>query len=274
MRNWRNTCRACRPIATATACENGESDRMISISRMGASWAALATLGFACALPAAAQAQKEGGAIFTCTAASGRRLTSDRPIAECMDREQRVLNKDGSLRMIMPPSLTADERAAAEDAEKKKVAEAAAKKDAIRRDRNLLARYPNEAAHKAARDKALDDTRGAIEASEKRLAELQRDRKPLEGEAEFYKGKPLPAKLKRDMDAIDVALEAQRSTVSNQRIELGRINALYDAELAYLKKLWAGAEPGSLGPLPQAGAPAASVPALATTTKPAAPKKP
>lgn len=207
------------------------------------------------------QAQPRGidpGAIFTCTSATGRRLTSDRPIAECLDREQRVLNKDGSLRMVMPPSLTADERAALEDAEKRKQQERAAKLDAIRRDRNLLARYPNEAAHAKARDAALEPAHNAIASSEKRLAELQKERKPLQAETEFYQDKPLPAKLKNQIESIDVSIQAQRATVATQHAEVSRINANFDAELARLRQLWGGAVPGSLGPLPMTSAASAT----------------
>ena len=39
-------------------------------------------------------------------------------------------------------------------------------------------------------------------------------------------------------------------TFETQVAETNRINALYDAELARLRKLWGGAQPGSLGPLP------------------------
>ena len=42
----------------------------------------------------------------------------------------------------------------------------------------------------------------------------------------------------------------RRSLAQNQVAETDRINALYDAELARLRKLWGGAQPGSLGPLP------------------------
>ncbi|HET7868163.1 MAG TPA: DUF4124 domain-containing protein, partial [Burkholderiaceae bacterium] len=42
-------------------------------------------------VPAAAQAAGSAGSgIYSCTDARGRRLTSDRPIIECLDREQRV----------------------------------------------------------------------------------------------------------------------------------------------------------------------------------------
>lgn len=203
--------------------------------------------------PAAAQQPtvKEGGAIFTCTSAAGRRLTADRPIAECLDREQRVLNRDGSLRMILQPSLTADERAALEEAERRKVQERIARQDAVRRDRNLLARYPNEAAHERARQVALEPVRDSVLASQKRVAELEKERKPLVSETEFYAGKPLPAKLRNQIGEIDASLRAQQELLVTQQAEVGRISALFDAELVRLRKLWGGAAPGSLGALPQ-----------------------
>lgn len=187
--------------------------------------------------------------IYTCTTADGRKLTSDRLISECVSREQQVRNADGSVRMVIPPSLTADERSQAEAAERRKVAERAALADAVRRDRSLLARYPNEAAHQKAREAALDDVRNAVAQTQHRDAELRKERKPLLDEAEFYKGKPLPPKLREQLDANDAAIEAQRALVQNQASERDRINAVYDAELARLRRLWAGAAPGSLGPL-------------------------
>jgi hypothetical protein len=223
-------------------------------------WAALATA----ATQALAQAKPAAkGAIFTCVNASGRTLTADRPIAECLDREQRVLNGDGSLRTTLPPSLTSDERAALEESERRKLQERAARQDAIRRDRNLLSRYPDNAAHSRARQLALQPTRSGLQASERRLSELHKERLPMMAETEFYQGKAVPAKLRAQMEAVEVGIEAQRALLGNQQAELERINALFDAELARLQRLWDGAEPGSLGPLPQsalAGAPASAVP--------------
>lgn len=234
----------------------------------------LAVLLGGAAVEATAQAKlPEMGAIFTCTTAAGKRITADRPIAECLDREQQVLNKDGSLRMVMPPSLTSDERAALEEAERRKQQEQASRLEAIRRDRNLIARFPNEEAHGRAREAALEPVRSAIKASELRLADLAQERKPLAAEAEFYVNKPLPPKLKTRIEAVDVGIEAQRSLVGTQQVEVQRINANFDAELARLKRLWGGADPGSQGPLPQSGATAvrasasAVPPASASVTK-------
>lgn len=188
--------------------------------------------------------------IYSCIDANGKKLTSDRPILECLNRDQRVLNADGSPNRVVPPTPTADERAAAEQREREAAAERAAKNEAIRRDRNLLSRFPNEAAHAKARAKALDDIGNSMRISEARIKLLKAERKPLLDEAEFYVGKPLPTKIKSDLDANDASLEAQRVLVQNQQVEVVRINGLYDAELARLKKLWAGTPAGSLGPIP------------------------
>ena len=192
--------------------------------------------------------------IYTCIDDKGRRITADRPIPACIDREQQVLNRDGSLRAILPPTLTAEERAEREARDRAAAEARAAQADAVRRDRNLMARYPNEAAHNRAREAALDTVRLAMRATEVRLRQLAVEGKPLRDEAEFYEGKALPATLKAAIDANEVAVEAPRSASANQEAELGRINRLYDAELDRLRRLWAGLVPGSLGPLAANGA--------------------
>lgn len=210
--------------------------------------ALLPFIALAVALPCAhAQAPAGGGkAIYTCTTSDGRKLTGDRPIADCMTREQRVLNADGSLRSILPPTLSLEERAAKEELDRKLAVERSAQADAVRRDRNLKLRYPNEAAHKRAREAALDDVNTAMRTSERRLLDLAAERKPLTDEGEFYVGKHMPAKLKQQLDANDAAAEAQRVLIENQKAELVRVNKLYDVELARLKRLWAGAPLGSI----------------------------
>lgn len=191
-------------------------------------------------------------AIYSCVDGSGRRLTSDRPIVECATREQRMLNTDGSVRQIVPPTMTPDERAEADAKERQAAADRVAQQDAMRRDRNLVNRFPNDAAHMKAREAALDDVRKSLKASQTRLELLTKERKPLLDDAEFYLNKPLPARLKQQLDANEAAADAQRSLVQGNELEIVRINTLYDAELERLKKLWAGAQPGSMGVLPPA----------------------
>lgn len=190
--------------------------------------------------------------IYTCTDDRGRRLTADRPIFECRDREQRIMNRDGSPRGVLPPSLTADERAEKEARLRREAEARAAQADAVRRDRHLLSRYPNLQAHASAREAALDSGRLAIRSLEQRLRDLAVERKPLADEAEFYRGRAVPPQLRLQLDTNDATVEAQKGAITRQQAELDRVNALFDAELERLRKLWAGAAPGSLSapPLP------------------------
>jgi hypothetical protein len=190
--------------------------------------------------------------IYTCIDANGKRLTSDRPIPECVAREQRVLNRDGSTKDVLAPTMTADERAAHEARVAEQARERAQRLEALRRDRNLLQRFPNEEAHQKAREKALDDVRRSLKRSEDRLERLDKERKPLMDESEFYVGREMPATLKQQIDANQASADAQRNLIANQQAEIVRVIALYDAELERLRKLWGGAAPGSLGSLPTA----------------------
>ena len=44
-------------------------------------------------------------AIYSCVDGKGRRITSDRPIPECLDREQKELNPSGTVRRSVGPNL-------------------------------------------------------------------------------------------------------------------------------------------------------------------------
>lgn len=222
-------------------------------ARAGVRCGVAGALALACALAGAAQ-------IVTCTdPVTGKRLTSDRPIPECNSVPQRVLNSDGSVREIKPPTPTAEEsekEAAREFDEKRR---RVVLQDAVRRDRNLLVRFPNEAAHTKRREAELDEHRKSLQRSQTRIAALAKERKPLDDEAEFYKGRQMPSQLRRQLDANDASVQAQRDLIQNAQNEIVRINALYDVELERLKLLWGGAQPGSLGAMPAA----ASAPAKA-----------
>ena len=208
--------------------------------------------GAAVPMLALAQAAQKSSGIYSCVDANGKKLTSDRPIPECVSRDQRLLNSDGSIRQVVPPVPTADERAAIEARQQEEALARAVQREAIRRDRNLLQRFPSEAAHNKAREAALEDTRKALRISESRLAALEKERKPLMDESEFYVGKQMPLKLRQQIDGNDAAAEAQRNLLQNQKAELVRVNELYDLELERLRKLWSGAQPGSMGALPPA----------------------
>lgn len=205
-------------------------------------------------LAVGAQAQKAAGpsGIYSCIDASGRRITADRPIAECADREQRVLSPSGMVRERLGPVLTDQERAAREAQRRKEVEEQARANEERRRERALVARYPNQAAHDAERAAALEQVDQLTAVAEKRMVELQVQRKKFDTEMEFYAREPnkAPMHLRRAIAENDDAMAEQQRFVAGQAQEKRNVHQRFDAELAQLRKLWA-ARAAHAAPLPE-----------------------
>ena len=180
--------------------------------------------------------------IFTCTDSRGKKITSDRPIPECLDREQKELNASGTVKRSLGPNLTAQEVSALEARDKKEAEDRARANEERRRNRALLTRYQNQAAHDAERASALTQVDAVIQTANKRMAELAVQRKALDSELEFYKADPskAPAYLKRRVTEFQDNLVAQQRFIANQQLEKKRVNDRFDEELARLKPLWAG----------------------------------
>jgi Domain of unknown function (DUF4124) len=179
--------------------------------------------------------------IYSCVDASGRKLTSDRPIAECTDRSQRELSPQGTTRRIVGPTLTEKERSAQEEKEKATAEERAFALEEKRRDRALLLRYPSRAIHDKERAQAIDQINEVIKASAKRSQELTEQRAAINLELEFYKKDPTkaPQAIKRRVEDNDNSAAVQKRFLADQDQEKQRVNARFDDELVKLKQLWA-----------------------------------
>jgi hypothetical protein len=189
-------------------------------------------------------AQPATGNIYTCIDSKGRRLTSDRPLVECLDREQQQLNANGTVRRTIGPSMTAVERAAHEERERRANEDRQRQADEKRAQKALLARYPNQAAHDADRVKALKAAEDVVAVGQRRVAELHEQRRQLQQETEFYKDPSrLPGRLKRQLEDNEQQIAAQQRFVDGQEEEKKRIDARFDDELARLKALWAQLPP-------------------------------
>ena len=217
-----------------------------------ATGAALAWLaaGF-CALAMAAP-NSGPQSIYSCVDGKGRRITADRPIAECMDRTQKQLSGSGLVKREIAPSLTSDERAALEEKEKAATEQKARDAEEKKRDRALLARYPTRAVHDKERNEALAQVEEVIKASTKRSQDLAEQRKVINADLEFYKTTPgrAPASLKRRLDENDASVAEQKRFLAEKDAEKKRVNLRFDEELAKLRPFWVS--PGAA----PAGAPA------------------
>nr|WP_234642070.1 DUF4124 domain-containing protein [Delftia tsuruhatensis] len=196
-------------------------------------WAAA---GPACALDAGLPA-----GIYACTDAKGRRLTADRPIAECVDRDQRVLGSSGVELRRVGPSLTENERAELDAQRRRDQAEQRRVREERSRERALIMRYPNQAAHDAERAEAIAQVDQVVAVARQRQQDLQTARTALNAEMEFYRKDPAkaPASLRRQVDENTASQEEQQRFILQQDQEKRRIHERFDAELAQLRPLWA-----------------------------------
>ncbi|MCY7308312.1 MAG: DUF4124 domain-containing protein [Rhodoferax sp.] len=187
-----------------------------------------------------AQAPPPPSGVYTCVDAKGRKLTSDRPIAECVDREQRVLNPSGTVQAKVVPELTGRERADQEARERKEAEARAMQVEEKRRERALLVRYPSREVHDKERNEAVAKVAVVTQAANRRIGELALERRKLDQEMEFYKNDPTkaPLALRRQIDDLAQSVAIPRRFIAEQDTEVRRINARFDEELARLGQLW------------------------------------
>lgn len=178
--------------------------------------------------------------VYTCVDAKGRKLTADRPIPECTDREQKVLNPSGTVKIKVGPTLTAQELVEIEKKEKREIEERNRSVDEKRRDRALLTRYPNKTVHDQERAQALTQIGVVVQAAKTRLDEVTKQRIVIDQEMEFYKKDPnkAPAYLRRQLEENIQSQAVQRHFIGEQDNELKRVNARFDEELVRLRQLW------------------------------------
>jgi hypothetical protein len=183
--------------------------------------------------------------IYTCVDGKGRKITADRPIVECIDRTQQELNRTGTVKRQVGPSLTAEERAVQEEKDKAAAEARAREVEEKRRDRALLLRYPSRTVHDQERVAALAQVDEVIKASHKRTLELAEQRKAIQAEFEFYAKDPgkAPPSLKRKLEENDNSSNVQKRFILEQEQEKKRVNVRFDEELVKLKPLWALAAP-------------------------------
>ena len=216
------------------------------------------TCGLLMGLCTAALAQSGGGgstaSIYTCVDKYGRKLTSDRPIPECIDREQRELGPSGTVRRVIGPTLTDHERAVVELERRKIQDERNRLVEERRRERVLTARYPDQSTHDVERAAALAQVDEVSDSAAKRIIDLRHQRKALDLELEFYRRDPAkaPMNLRRQLAENDESVQEQHRFLAAQELEKRRVNRRFDAELLQLTRLWSAQSP------PPAVAPAAS----------------
>ena len=158
-----------------------------------------------------------------------------------MDRDQSELTGQGTVKRVIKPSMTADEREAHEEKLRRELSESQRANEERRRNRALLTRYPDKASHDKERKEALVSVEVQTTAAKARLAALEIDRKKLDDELQFYKKNPnkVPFLLRKQSQDNSDNIDKQKRLIDSQSAEIRNVNERFDFELAKLQILWA-----------------------------------
>ena len=191
-----------------------------------------------------AQNAASSTAVYSCVDAGGRRLTADRPIEACADREQRMTLPGGAVRTI-GPTYSEKERAEQFARQRQEAEERYRANDGKRRERALAVRFPNKAAHDAERADAVDVLKNQIKIVQERKSSLLGDRAKIDEEMEFYKKdlskapQNLQARLKYNRDEMK-EVDEQVASINE---EIKRTHQRFDEEAQMLKQYWPSSAP-------------------------------
>jgi hypothetical protein len=189
------------------------------------SLAALAVGAMLAALPPLAEAQS-----YRCVGADGKKYYGQTIPRPCIGLVVEQLNQQGMVIRRIDPKGTAAEREAKEAEAKRKREEEIVRREELRRNRALLATYTSIEDIEAARGRALAGNALAIKDVDDKIDRIKARQEKLAKEMEFYKDKPPPDALKRDVKNAEIDLAAQEGLRASKQTDTDAINAKYDED--------------------------------------------
>ena len=203
-----------------------------------------ALIGLCASAPLAAGAQTPPvSGVYVCVDAKGRRLTADRPIGQCLDREQKVLNPSGTVKTKLGPSLSLLDREELEKKEKIEVQTQAKAMQEKRRNRALLTRYPSEQVYELERTTVLSKMDAALQVTRKRVQELQSQREEIEAKMAQYKAdaSKSPPALRQQLEDNGRNQREQKHLLAEQEAQAQQAQARFAEQRVRLEPLWSAA---------------------------------
>lgn len=177
--------------------------------------------------------------IYMCKDASGRTITSDRPIPECAGRAIRELDSSGRMRREIPPPLTAEQKLQRQQEEEQRRAEEAAAEEQRRSDRLLRARYKSEADIEVARKHALEQVDERIRRDQAVLAAAEKEYQQSQAEADTLRktNATVPTLLQHRIDDASQSVLSAQKAIQEHEADAVAINAKHDALLKRFREL-------------------------------------
>lgn len=190
-------------------------------------------------LPLALSLGSAQAQIYICKDASGRTITSDRPIPECADRAMRELDKSGRARREIPPPMSAEEKQQLQLQEEQRKAEEAAAEEQRRNDRLLRARYRSEGDIETARKRSIDVVDEHIKHERTVLAAAEKQQQKSQAEADSHKKKnvSIAAALQYQLNEDELTIANAKKKIEEYEAEIAQINAKFDQMLKRYREL-------------------------------------
>jgi hypothetical protein len=204
-----------------------------ALARRLARGLALGALGMAVLLGDPARAQQF---LYVCTT-HGHTISGGLPPSECKGEDIRELNPDGTLHRLIPAPLTQEQRRKRDQDEQERMLAEEHERAQSRKDRSLLETYGSVSEIEAARARNIASRQVLVERADQRIAQYVKEHKRLDDESEFYAKREMPSKLKDAFEANKALMAQQEKTKADVLLEIGAINARYDAEVKRYREL-------------------------------------
>lgn len=215
-------------------------------------------------LSAAAQTR-----IFCCNDANGRKVCGDFLPVACQGRAYEERDNRGFVSKTVEAPLTAEQQARRDAEVAKKEADAKKVAEERRRTLALLSTYASEKDIDAVRDRNLAEIDKTIKEAQKRLEEAKKKKQKLDGDKEFYKGKPLPDSVKTQVRDNDKEIEAHQKTIADKTSEMEEVRKRFAEEKKRYLELTGKKSADAAAPAPAAAPATAPAPAAAAVAAPA-----
>ena len=212
--------------------------------------------------------------IFCCDDANGRKVCGDFLPAACQGRAYEERDNRGFVSKTVEAPLTAEQQARRDAEAAKKEADARKAAEERRRTLALLSTYSSEKNIDSVRDRNLAEIDKSIAEAQRRLEEARKKKQKLDGDKEFYKGKPLPDAVKSQILDNDKEIQAHQKTIADKTKEKEEVrNRFADEKKRYLEltgKKSTESSSAAAQALPAPAAAAAAAPAAVAAPAPAA----
>lgn len=155
---------------------------------------------------------------------------SDRLPAEATGKASAQLSTQGTVLKRNAAALTAEQLAARAKEEEQRVEEEKRLREEARKNEALLKTYASIDDIDGARERALANNRESIKSAQHNLHQAEARRDELALQAAKYKGKQVPAKLQREIEANEAELRSHRSLFEAKQRDVATIMERYEED--------------------------------------------